>query len=235
VENKIICELKKTTLYIVRHGKTLYNIEDIVQGFSDSPLTEEGVKQSFLIGKSFQDIFFTSAFCGDLGRQRDTAENILSQNKNAIPQIKEIYGFREWSFGGFEKKPNASMWEPIYKKYGIDLNNREENYKNLVSKLGYNKIADEIHNNDASKKAETFAEISKRIFEALNEVITLSKNGGNVLIVSSGMLITSLLYMFGGIKYKGELISNCSVSILEYENGNFDLKIAGSKEFLKTE
>lgn len=33
-------------LYIIRHGQTLFNLLDKVQGASDSPLTELGIKQA---------------------------------------------------------------------------------------------------------------------------------------------------------------------------------------------
>lgn len=34
------------TLYLVRHGETLFNIQNKIQGWCDSPLTENGVAQA---------------------------------------------------------------------------------------------------------------------------------------------------------------------------------------------
>jgi probable phosphoglycerate mutase len=225
---------KKISLYVVRHGKTVYNIQDLAQGFADSPLIEEGVNQAIKLGKAFKDIKFSSSFCSDLKRQSDTLQYILDQNKNDIPKTEQLYGLREWGFGSYEEKPNDSMWEPIYKKHGIDLNDRENNYKNLVKLIGQAKIADELYNNDVSKTAERFSDIYKRAVEAINHIISASIDGGNTLIVASGMIISSLLYMLVEKQYKGELISNCSVSILEYDNGEFNLKTAGDTSFLKS-
>ena len=33
-------------LYLMRHGETKYNVELRVQGWSDSPLTNKGIKQA---------------------------------------------------------------------------------------------------------------------------------------------------------------------------------------------
>lgn len=40
-------------LYLVRHGETLFNIQGKIQGWSDSPLTERGIKQALGAGIIF--------------------------------------------------------------------------------------------------------------------------------------------------------------------------------------
>ena len=45
------------TLYLMRHGETLFNSQHRIQGWSDSPLTSKGIKQlkfeahNFLVNK----------------------------------------------------------------------------------------------------------------------------------------------------------------------------------------
>lgn len=36
----------KQTLYLMRHGETLFNQLGKIEGWSDSPLTENGIKQA---------------------------------------------------------------------------------------------------------------------------------------------------------------------------------------------
>ncbi len=36
----------KKTLYLMRHGQTLFNLQHKIQGWCDSPLTELGIKQA---------------------------------------------------------------------------------------------------------------------------------------------------------------------------------------------
>ena len=50
----------------------LFNTMGQVQGWADSPLTEEGESQADAAGKGMKDIVFTTAFSGDL---RKTAGN----------------------------------------------------------------------------------------------------------------------------------------------------------------
>ena len=34
------------TLYIMRHGQTLFNVQHKIQGWCDAPLTEVGIRQA---------------------------------------------------------------------------------------------------------------------------------------------------------------------------------------------
>ena len=43
-------------IYIIRHGKTLFNQKDLVQGSCDSELTQEGVMQAKSVGENMKEI-----------------------------------------------------------------------------------------------------------------------------------------------------------------------------------
>ena len=45
----------KKTLYLMRHGQTLFNVRRKVQGWCDSPLTELGIKQAEIAAKYFKE------------------------------------------------------------------------------------------------------------------------------------------------------------------------------------
>lgn len=53
------------TLYLVRHGQTLFNARHKIQGWCDSPLTQTGIKQAQIARDCFinQGIKFDSAYC----------------------------------------------------------------------------------------------------------------------------------------------------------------------------
>ena len=38
-------------IYLVRHGQTLFNQQKKVQGWCDSPLTQEGIQQAIAVSK----------------------------------------------------------------------------------------------------------------------------------------------------------------------------------------
>ena len=67
----------KITLYVARHGKTLMNTLDRVQGWCDSPLTDEGIDVARYLGHGLNDVVFRTAYCSDLRRTKQTVEVIL--------------------------------------------------------------------------------------------------------------------------------------------------------------
>ena len=98
------------TFYIVRHGKTLLNTLDRVQGWCDSPLTTEGIEVAQYLGAGMHNIHFDTAYCSDLRRTRQTVETILKEKGQENLPITEIFGFREACFGGYESDFNKKMW-----------------------------------------------------------------------------------------------------------------------------
>ena len=48
------------TLYLMRHGQTLFNLRHKVQGWCDAPLTDFGIYQAKVAGQYFKDASITS-------------------------------------------------------------------------------------------------------------------------------------------------------------------------------
>ena len=44
----------KKTLYLMRHGQTLFNLQHKIQGWCDSPLTKLGIKQAKVAGNGLK-------------------------------------------------------------------------------------------------------------------------------------------------------------------------------------
>lgn len=44
-----------TTIYLMRHGQTYFNLWHKIQGWVDSPLTEEGINQAKEMGRYFKE------------------------------------------------------------------------------------------------------------------------------------------------------------------------------------
>lgn len=206
-------EAKETTIYLVRHGKTWFNTQNQVQGYSDSLLTEEGEKQAKLVGEGLKDIEFTAAYSSDLGRQRNTAKLILEQNKNDVPQITENIGFREKNFGSFEGLSNDDMNIAVAKAL---------------------KLANKVAEVDPTQTAETYDEMHQRVSKVMPEVMKEvdAQGGGNVLIVSSGGIIPIILESIAPGEYQGEKIANCSVTTLTYKEGKYTIESIGDTSYV---
>ena len=86
-------------LYLLRHGRTLWNEEGRLQGRTDVPLSEEGRRSALAAGAALGNVSFDAAFSSPLQRARETAELIL-QGKNVL--IQTDARLIELSFGAAE-------------------------------------------------------------------------------------------------------------------------------------
>lgn len=50
-------------IYIVRHGETKANVDGYLQGWSDDPLNEDGIKLAVITGQAMRDIKTGAGFC----------------------------------------------------------------------------------------------------------------------------------------------------------------------------
>ncbi|KXT76606.1 histidine phosphatase family protein [Streptococcus sp. DD12] len=113
-------------LYLMRHGRTQFNEEGRVQGWCDSPLTEEGVAQALAVGAYFRQkgIVFDAVYSSTQERATDTAK--LVTGWETVTQLK---GLKEMNFGRFEAqpeyllpkfRPGANSFEDALVFYGGD-------------------------------------------------------------------------------------------------------------------
>lgn len=110
----------KKTLYLMRHGQTLFNTQHKIQGWCDSPLTDLGIKQARVAAKYFSDnnIKFDFAYASTSERACDTLEIIT----NYSMEYKRNKGLKEWNFGVFEGKDECLNpplpYNDFFKTYG---------------------------------------------------------------------------------------------------------------------
>ena len=110
------------TLYVLRHGQTEYNLQHLVQGHCDSPLTELGVGQARAAGRwlAAQGVRFDRMCTSPLGRAVATLEAVREELRAAgekdLPPIEPLDGLMERSYGPFEGGPAsavpAELWDP---------------------------------------------------------------------------------------------------------------------------
>lgn len=87
------------SVFFVRHGQTVYNMQKRLQGWKDSPLSEEGTGHSQMMGKALQDQSFTHVWVSPLGRAIQTA-NIMQEYIGF--EYDTTDDLREVSFGDWE-------------------------------------------------------------------------------------------------------------------------------------
>lgn len=222
------------TFYIARHGKTLMNTLDKVQGWCDSPLTEEGIKVAEYLGKGFGDLHFDAAYCSDLRRTRQTARIVLESKGQPNLSITEKFGFREACFGSYEAGYNQKMWRDaaLYMHYtGI-----EEMYNDIFSgRASHSDTLDTINKLDTMGLAESFVQVEERAQAALKEIAIHESVEGrdkNILIIAHGMSIICLLHNLGGKDLLTGALDNAAVCKVTYSEGNFTVHAMGDMSYV---
>ncbi len=86
-------------LIVGRHGATDLNQRQILQGTSDPPLTERGVRQAETLGNFLSRLKIEAMLCSDLRRARQTAEIC---RRVGCPEFEIDSRLRERDFGEYE-------------------------------------------------------------------------------------------------------------------------------------
>ena len=73
-----------TTIYIVRHGESVWNVQKILQGQSNSSLTRKGEQQAQNLAAKLRTVHFDAIFSSDSTRAHKTAEIIAAERKLAV-------------------------------------------------------------------------------------------------------------------------------------------------------
>jgi len=94
--------MKKTVIYLVRHGQSEGNKENRMRGRCDFPLTEEGEQQAKALAKISKEWILSAIFTSPLIRAEKTAEYIGFEC-SLNPEIDE--GLHNIRLGEWEGKP----------------------------------------------------------------------------------------------------------------------------------
>jgi broad specificity phosphatase PhoE len=155
------------TLYIVRHGQSEANRDNLCGGQSDSPLTELGISQANEAKQLLSSVKFDAVYSSDLQRAARTAEIIWG---SPVPDDHQLLDLRERSFGELEGQSD-DKWKALSKQF-------DEMYGSLpLEQRWQHSYADFIEGN---------APLVKR-FTASLQSIAQSHQGETVLIGTHGL------------------------------------------------
>lgn len=132
-------------LYIVRHGKTDWNVKGLLQGSADIELNEEGISQAKELSKEINLDEIDICICSPLKRTKQTA-NLLVGDK-----VKIVYDdlIVERGFGDLEGK--KIIFDLIAPQWDYKLNDSSHNIESIRDCLEransfLNKIKEEYPN-----------------------------------------------------------------------------------------
>lgn len=215
---KDVYVLNMTKLYLVRHGETILNQMEKMQGWIDSPLTKAGLDDAIRVGKKLADVKFDSVYTSDMMRTICTAEEIIRQSKvNKEIDITSNAKYREIYFGSFEGESREESWKKIGKFYGL------ESKIEILQHIGFKRMLDLVKKTDSLHIAEDGDEIQQRISQGLSIFENVKER--NILLVTHGMLIHAIAAKFGGkdIIDRG-MPNNGSITVLNFSSNGWKIE-----------
>jgi probable phosphoglycerate mutase len=205
----------------------MFNTLGRAQGWSDTPLTQEGERgiQELGIGLKKAGLDFEQAVSSDSGRAIQSMGIILDE-MGLAGKIPYRYDkrIREWCFGSFDGAYDGDLFFGVLPRvFQIDD----------FRKLSLMEMAEGIVEVDTTGWAESWEKLSKRIkegFEAIAKDLEAA-GGGNAIVVSHGMTITTLIYLIDPKAVEELVLDNGSVTVVEYEEGTFTIKKVGDLSY----
>lgn len=198
-----------TKVYLIRHGKTQWNLESRYQGANgDSPLLKDSYREIELLASSLQRIPFEHAYTSPLKRARVTAQALLNHLNPEMPLTIDSR-LKEFNLGkmeGMHFEDVAAKWPEVLKNFRHHPDKYDES---LV-------------------EGESFLEVIARFRAAIEEYCRQYPNG-NILVISHGAALNAAINALIGtplahLKDRGGL-SNTSTTILTTNDGrHFELE-----------
>lgn len=185
----------RTELYLVRHGRTLGNVQRVLCGRTDVPLDELGLRQAHLVAGRLAPVVRADVLLSSpLQRARVTA-GIIGDSMGITPEIRE--DLAEWNFGLAE---------------GLSFEVVADTYPEIAARFF------DIEDYDVGwPEGETRRQFHVRVY---NEFLSILRayHDHTLIVVAHGGVFGSLLAQVQGQhpnRWQAYDIRNCSVSHLE--------------------
>lgn len=184
-------------VYVVRHGQSEGNRQELHCGWSDTPLSELGHRQAMRANGYLKDICFDRIYCSDLPRAVQTAQDALPGCCPVLsPKIREV-GVGE--LAGRPMKECAAQYGELYER-----SVREQDF----SPFG----------------GETQAQMRTRVREFIKELEQLQGLECVAVFGHEGTVHQMLSYVVGyDVLLENLQVDNASASVFSYENGAWKL------------
>ncbi|MGG8292869.1 histidine phosphatase family protein [Klebsiella sp. 141130] len=221
-------------IYFARHGKTLLNSFDRVQGWIDSPLTKDGVQVAQYLGEGLKGIKFDRYYSSDAGRQRETMAVILKQAGVTDYHLTEMTGLREAFFGGFEGGYNVDMANAG--AHALGMTDSEALIKAMkAGTLSVRESQNALAKSDPKQLAEDYEQVKVRTQAALATMVENAQKEGdkNILAISSGTAIQIMISDLTDDPAKNLPLSNAAVVKITYHDGKYSVPEIGTMKYVE--
>lgn len=105
------------TLFLVRHGRTGWNKEQIFRGHKDVPLDEVGRQEARLVGERLKGEGIKAVFSSPLSRAKETAEAVARSYNIEVQIVEGLIDlhFGEWE--GMSLEEVKKQYPDLYKQW----------------------------------------------------------------------------------------------------------------------
>ncbi len=207
-------------LVLVRHGQSMWNLENRFTGWTDVELSENGIKEAKEAGRVLKQkgFLFDIAFTSVLKRAKDTLTYILKEMGEENIQVKKSWKLNERHYGALQglnkdetKKKYGEeqvlLWRRSVDVRPPELDESDPRYPGNDPK--YKELKPE-----ELPKTENLIDTIKRVIDYWNKDIEKElRKGKNVIIVAHGNSLRGL------IKYLDN-VTDDEIMKLEIQTGN---------------
>ena len=194
-------ETKDTVIYLVRHGLTRSNREQIYAGWSDEGLDKVGVAEVEELGEKLKGFAISAIYTSPIKRALQTAKIL---NKYLAVEVIVEDGLKEMKMGpweGLSEKQVALAYPEEYRIWNVNP--------------GALKV----------QGRETLASVQRRAVRTVKKIARVN-HGKEVLAVTHVAIIRTLILFFEGLPldlYKTIDVPNASIFVLNFSNSNANL------------
>ena len=199
------------SIYLVRHGQTAWNKEEIFRGRTDVPLDETGLKQAELAAEYFREMYIDAIYSSPLSRALQTAQKI-AQFHNL--KIQPLSGIIDMSFGKWEGRPHQEIRE-----------NDRETYRRWIEEPHLVRLPG----------GEGLDDVRARVMAALEEVIREHPEKTLVLVshrVICKVLICAILGLDNSHFWQIAQ-DTTAINLIQYRKGKYILSLMNETCHLK--
>jgi broad specificity phosphatase PhoE len=195
-------------LILIRHGETLWNKEERVQGRSDIELSAVGIEQARLLALSLKDQHICAIHASPLKRALKTAQIINEFHRQEIKTHSDLMEMDQGDFEGFSFKELIAT------------------QKDFLNKWISNPASVRMPN------GESLAGLQERAWRALETIINQKENA---LVVAHNFTIAAILCRIRKISLS-EFLSTCvgtaSKTVVRLQDGGAVIEVLNDRSHL---
>lgn len=198
-------------IYLLRHAQTEANRNHIIQGQGDSPLTPEGLQNTYRTALCLQTKNIDMIFSSPLGRTAQTSHIIADTIGIHRKEIVFLEGLKE-----IDLKPWAQEKISL-----LDSSDAVSSYKTF-------KDFPLLFRPDCG---ENFTDVQRRVQESFHQIVNRCLMDANIVVVSHSVTIRAFLLSIDGYDFDriwDYEIHPLSVTEILYQNSKFNICKSGS-------